>query len=648
MPISSAPAKHFSLAILGVAVLAGLSVFLFVPRAVTQTHPEATGSEVALATPSEPAASEYEYSPPVRNLEYNTNLYWGDTHLHTDRSFDAFRNGTRATQEVALRFARGEEIISNNGTRAKLRRPLDFLAVADHSEFLGVYAKLHQNDPVLENWPVGQRWAAYLRARNQDKLREEFARARQPSADPEYEVPEAAKRSIWSEVVNTADRYNSPGQFTAFVAYEWSSAPGGDMLHRNVIFRDGAQKTGPFLPFTSKDSIRPEGLWAALAKYEKDSGGEALAIPHNPNLSNGRMFLPVMSDGAPYTPAYAQMRARWEPILEVTQVKGDSETHPALSPDDEFAQFERWDETNGQMTVPNPPSMFKYQYARSVLGLGLQHEAKLGVNPFKFGMIGSTDQHTALSTTAEDNFFGKFLGSEPSPDRGSTRMGRNQLNWKLGASGLAAVWTKENTRGAIFDAFKRREVYATTGTRITVRLFAGWTYRPEDVLRPDFATIGYKQGVPMGGDLMKAPSGKAPHFMVYAAKDPDGANLDRVQIIKGWVDSKGEPRSTIYDVALSGGRKVDPRTGKAPPVGNTVNIADASYINSIGAAELSKVWVDPKFDPKQRAFYYVRVIEIPTPRWSAFDVKLLKAKMAPEVPMLQQERAYTSPIWYTP
>lgn len=421
----------------------------------------------------------------------------------------------------------------------------------------------------------------------------------------------------------------------------------GDNLHRVVLFRDGASKATRQAPFSAQDSSNPEDLWAALQRYEAATGGKVLAIPHNGNLSNARMFLPRMSDGNPFTLSYARMRARWEPVVEVTQSKGDGETHPALSPTDEFADFERWDESNILRTARKQPGMLRYEYARTVLGEGLAQEAKLAANPFKFGMIGSTDQHTGLSTTTEDNFFGKLKESEPSPDR-YRKMLATWNNWRLSASGLTAAWARENTREAIFDAFKRREVYATTGSRIQVRLFGGWDYRESDVLRPDYATIGYRKGVPMGGDLMRAPAGKVPRFMVTASKDPDEANLDRIQIIKGWLDAKGQTHEKIYDVALSDGRKVDPRTGKAPRVGSTVNVGDASYTNTIGAPELAVVWTDPDFDPAERAFYYARVIEIPKPRWTAYDAKFFKLTMPKQVPRITQDRAYTSPIWYTP
>jgi hypothetical protein len=424
---------------------------------------------------------------------------------------------------------------------------------------------------------------------------------------------------------------------------------GGDNLHRVVLFRDGADKASQVLPFTAQDSTDPEDLWKALADYEQKTGGQILAIAHNGNVSNGRMFAPQTLAGKPLDSDYSGRRVRWEPVYEVTQVKGDGEAHPTLSPTDEFADFETWDRGNITLTAPKQPWMLRYEYARSGLLEGLAHEAKTGINPFKFGMIGSTDSHTGLSTATEDNFFGKFPESEPQPERIRNKMaGLLQESWELGASGLAAVWAPENTREALFDAFRRREVYGTTGSRITLRFFGGWDFAAADVRRPDYARIGYAKGVPMGGDLLRNDKVRAPAFMVAAARDPDEANLDRIQIVKGWLDAKGVTHERIYDVALSDGRKVDPKTGQAPAVGSTVDVANATYSNSIGAPELATVWSDPDFDPAQSAFYYVRVLEIPKPRWTAYDAKYFRLKLPAEVRTTVQDRAYSSPIWYHP
>jgi len=420
-------------------------------------------------------------------------------------------------------------------------------------------------------------------------------------------------------------------------------------LHRVVLYRDGADKVARLPPFSGQDSLDPRELWKALERYEQVTGGEVMAIAHNGNISNGMMFPDNAVDGTAIDDNYARLRSRWEPIYEVTQVKGDGESHPTLSPDDAFADFENWDKDNIGRTQAKEDWMLKHEYARSALKLGLLQEQKLGINPFKFGMIGSTDGHNTISTTQEDNFFGKFPGSEPSPKRLDTQMaGVLWENWRIVASGYAAVWARENTREALFDAFKRREVYATTGSRIQVRFFGGWDYQPNDVDRPAYLDIAYSGGVPMGGDLMQAPPDKAPTFLVVAAKDPDGANLDRIQIVKGWLGQDGVLSEKVYNVAWSGDRKVDPATGKLPLVGNTVEVESATYLNSIGATDLAVVWLDPDFDAQERAFYYARVLEIPTPRWTTYDAAFFNLELDAEIPRVIQDRAYTSPVWYTP
>ncbi|WP_340318290.1 DUF3604 domain-containing protein [Rhizorhabdus argentea] len=614
-------------------------------------EPKEAVVDVANSAKADPFAST-PYSPPVRFAKENTNLYWGDTHLHTSYSADAFGLGNFTVgPEEAYRLARGEEVSSTSGLRAKLRRPLDFLVVSDHAEYIGVFPRLAKGGSTEGVWEQGKRWSDLLKAGDVKTAMNEFFQILRAGGASSPE-PAALVKSIWQDVVRNADRFNDPGHFTALIGYEWSSTPSGDNLHRNVIFRDGADKVMQVVPFSSLDSTDPEKLWAYLKAYEARTGGQVLAIPHNGNLSNGRMFLPQTFSGQPFTASYARDRARWEPVYEVSQTKGTSETHPTLSPTDEFAGFELWDTTNVQGSVRKTPAMLQYEYARKALKDGLRFEQKLGVNPFKFGMIGSTDSHTGLSTTAEDNFMGKLPNSEPSARRYALPLVQTtketEWNWQIGASGLAAVWAKENTREAIFDAIRRREVYATTGSRIQLRVFGGWNFAKSDVMRPDYVHIGYERGVPMGGDLTRSRAAKAPVFMIAAAKDPDDANLDRAQVIKGWVDAKGETHEKIYDVALSNGRKVNPKTGKAPPVGSTVNVADASYTNSIGAPELATVWTDPDFDPNQRAFYYVRVLEIPKPRWTAYDAKFFKVKMPANIPMTVQDRAFSSPIWYNP
>lgn len=594
------------------------------------------------------AGADQPYSRSLGS-SYPRNVYWGDTHLHTRNSADAYSLGNRnLTATDAFRFAQGQEITAHNGMKVELRRPLDFLVVSDHAEYLGGYYRFHVGDPVVRDSPAGKQWQEYLEAGDPTGLINAFTDS---IADPEnhYPFPEDVRTTIWQDVAKTADDHNRPGRFTAFTGYEWTSMINGNNLHRVVIYKDGADKVASLPPFSAQDSLDPRDLWKALARYEDATGGEAIAIAHNGNLSNGMMFPSQSVDGEAVDRAYAVLRARWEPVYEVTQVKGDGEAHPTLSPDDEFADYENWDKDNIGRSQSKEDRMLEHEYARGALRLGLTYGRQLGVNPYKFGMIGSTDGHNSFSTTEEDNFFGKFPESEPGPQRTGSAMAAGQLwdNWRLVSSGYAAVWAAENTRESIFAALKRREVYATTGSRIMVRFFGGFDYRESDVLRPAYLDIAYGLGVPMGGDLTAAPAGRAPTFMVVSAKDPDGANLDRVQIVKGWLEEDGSTGERVYDVAWSGDRVVGD-DGKLPAVGNTVDLEAATYLNSIGASQLAVVWRDPDFDPKQPAFYYARVLEIPVPRWTTYDAVHFNLELPEEIPRTIQDRAYTSPIWYTP
>ena len=407
------------------------------------------------------------------------------------------------------------------------------------------------------------------------------------------------------------------------------------------------------VPFSQYDSQNPEDLWRTLHAFEQETGGQVLAISHNGNLSNGRMYTLENFAGDPLSRADAELRIRYEPLIEATQIKGDSESHPFLSPDDEFANYEIWDRSNLDGTEPKTKDMLQWEYARQALKNGLMLEKNLGVNPFKFGMIGSTDSHTSMATAGEDNFFGKHSGVEPEPHRWehvvieAPNPDFTIMGWQQAASGYAGVWATENTREAIFDAMKRKEVYATTGPRMTVRFFGGWEFDESDANTRDPARSGYAKGIPMGGDLREAPGGTSPRFLVAARKDPYSGNLDRIQVIKGWLDADGDLHEKVYDVAWSGDRKAG-ADGEVPAVGNTVDVANATWTNTIGSAELITVWEDPDFDSGERAFYYARVIEIPTPRWTAYEAKRFQIDMPDEVPMTTQERAYTSPIWYTP
>ena len=598
------------------------------------------------------------YSPFV-DQHFPQRVLFGDMHHHTSLSVDSGLIGNNNGPEVSFRFARGEMVTSNTGQPVKLDRPLDFLVVTDHAEYLGIAKLLNEADPALLATDIGKQWYAQMQGSPDDawqavvSMQQDFV-----SGVPKFDNPQV-KRSVWDNVVDIASEYNEPGKFTALNGYEWStvssgkggSGPAGANLHRVVVFRDGPDRVKQIIPFSAFDSGDPEALWAFMADYESNTGGQVLAIPHNGNLSNGQMFAETVK-GKRMTRDYAERRARWEPLLEVTQAKGDGETHPILSPQDEFADFETWD-FGDSFGNPKENGQLQYEYARSTLNNGLRLADKLGANPFKYGMIGSTDSHVSLSTTREDNWFGKLPNGEPSAERSSAVFVRDSetgdalvSDWELSAAGLAAVWAKDNTREAIFDALARKEVYATTGSRLTVRMFGGWDFEPDEVERHDFAGTGYARGVPMGGDLTNGPDGMAPSFMIRAVRDPDNANLDRVQVIKGWLDGN-ETHERIYDVACSDDRAiVNLRCERE--VGSTVNVADASYTNTIGDPLLTAHWVDPDFDPDQRAFYYVRVIEIPKPRWTAYDAKFFGIDLPDDVRMTTQDRAYTSPIWYTP
>jgi hypothetical protein len=608
-------------------------------------------SEKSTANP-EPTAAQIangsHYSPRT-GTSWPNRVYWGDTHLHTNLSQDAFTFGVTLGPDEAYKFAKGQAVTATHGEIAQLERPLDFLVVSDHAEGLGAMkALLDGNEELLQSERLRQWRDGFLKGTAE--ARNAVAQDGRDNGWP-LELEKASIRSdAWSQLRNAAERYNEPGKFTAFIGFEWTSWPGGSNLHRVVIFKDGAEKTGEVLPFSQNESDKPEDLWKYLENYEAKTGGQVMAIPHNGNISNGLMFPILQENGQPLGEDYLKTRARWETVVEVTQIKGDGETHKFLSPNDEFADYDTWDFGNFK-GVPKTNEMLEFEYARSALKNGLKLQAQSGVNPFKFGMIGATDSHTALSTADENNFYGKHsAGMEPQPNRWKDPVGKAKEavvpGLMMAGAGYAGVWATENSRQAIWDAMKRKEVYATTGPRMTVRFFGGWDYTATDAARADMASIGYAGGVPMGGDLA-ASAGDAPHFLIAIAKDPLGANLDRVQMVKGWLDKDGETQEQVYEIRWAGDRVLGD-DGKLPAIGSTVDVADASYTNSIGAAELSTMWVDPDFDAAQQAFYYVRVLEIPTPRWTAYDAKYFKTKMAPMVKMQHQERAYSSPIWYTP
>jgi hypothetical protein len=555
-------------------------------------------------------------------------------------------------------------IKSSTGLPVKLGRPLDWLAVTDHTDAMGLATDIQKGTPNILAVPKGREWHEGFKKGGQAAgkaafdLITHFAQMKLPEQMlKDYAPGSRVTNNVWDRIVDAAEKYNEPGRFTALIGFEWTSVPKGMNLHRNVILRDGSMRAKQVVPLTTQPpfgTTDPLDLYKWLGNYEKKTNGQAFALAHNGNLSNGWMFpIDKTYAGGKVDSNYVEQRARWEPLYEMTQMKGDGETHPYLSPNDEFADYETWDKGNLDLTELKKNEMLAGEYAREGLKRGLMLEQKLGTNPYKFGMVGATDSHTGLATAEEENFFSKSVSVEPS----KTRVNHPFIKSKLGviegyepvASGYQGVWATENTRAAIFDAMLRKETYATTGPRIPVRFFGGWDFTDNDLRSRAPAFVGYEKGVPMGGDLTAAPKGKkAPTFMVYALRDPVGANLDRIQIVKGWLDKNGKAHERVYDVAVSDGRKIDKDGRCKTPVGNTVDIEAANWTNTIGASELATVWTDPDFDPKQKAFYYARVIEIPTPRWVLYDKVRFGAEIPKEAKLIHQERAYTSPIWYTP
>jgi len=584
------------------------------------------------------------------------NVYFGDAHIHTRMSIDAGLWGNTLSPRDCYKFARGGEVTSFKGWKAKLGRPLDWTVISDHSDWYGFYQRIEAGDDYVLSEPIGVRWHELVKTGTEEARRQvtdEVVKAWGEGTIPWGSSTGEALSPGWKETIAAAEEFNDPGVFTAFIAYEWTSNPKGDNLHRVIVFRDNADKPSQILPFTAGQSEDPEDLWTTLEAYEEKTGGRVMAIPHNGNWSSQWMFAEItFTTKKPFDESYIAERKRWEPLYEVTQIKGDGETHPFLSPDDEFADYETWDIGNLSYTTAVTEDMLQYQYARSGLKLGLRFQEEFGANPFQFGLVGAGDSHTSLPGQEENNYFGKHSSSEPDAKRWETPfrvadIGK-QEGWSEVASGITGIWATENTRTALWDAMARRETYATTGTRIKVRMFGGWDFRPGDDKRSDYVDLGYDKGVPMGGELHHADAGKSPSFIVAALMDPIGGTLDRVQMVKGWRDNEGNLHEKVYDIAWSDNRKPDSKTGKLPPVGNTVNVADATWTNTIGDAQLTTVWQDPDFSSTDQAFYYVRVLEIPTPRWTCYDAKRFGVTMGEEVPMTTQERAYTSPIWYIP
>lgn len=634
-------------------IVIAASVFAL-PPALAQTVP----------TPEAASSSHYPgktYSPYAKR-SFPSQVFWGDSHVHTGLSLDAGLFGNTTGPDVAWRLARGEEVISSTGLPVKLGRPLDWMVLTEHTDLMGFAIDLQNGDPEVLATEKGREWyegfqqggeaagkAAFDLITNfsQMTLPEEIVSAYSPGAD--------VFSGVWETIVDAAEAANEPGKFTAFIGFEWTSVPKGFNLHRNVILRDAAAQALQVVPPTTQPpvgSTDPLTLWTWLETYEAKTGGRAMALAHNGNLSNGWMFPTDKTyHGGSVDEEYVQLRARWEPHYEMTQIKGDGETHPLLSPDDEFADYENWDVGNLDITQLKEPEMLKGEYAREALKQGLALEARLGVNPYKFGVGAATDAHTSLPTAEEENFFGKSASVEPSPTRVehpfvASDLGRIE-GYQLVASGYTGVWAVENTRRAIFDAIKRRETYATTGPRMVVRFFGGWDFTDDDLRSRVPGFRGYQKGVPMGGDMRAREGDGAPTFLVAALKDPLSGNLDRIQIVKGWLDADGTLHEKVHDVAWTGDREPD-ANGKLPPVGNTVDIEAASWTNTIGASELLTIWTDPDFDPTERAFYYARVLEIPTPRWVLYDKVRFGIELPEEAELTHQERAYTSPIWYTP
>ncbi|WP_338733553.1 DUF3604 domain-containing protein [Mangrovimonas cancribranchiae] len=596
--------------------------------------------------PSEETTSTEMPTEPEVPVNPDKDVFFGNLHVHTSWSFDGYINGSVTGPDDAYRWAQGESIPGGgDGTPLQIKVPLDWYVVADHSEFMGALPLMADSSSPASKHPLAADVTGDDAKKSFDaytKILDDISNGRNDSILGNLEL----QKDVWNKIIDITDKHNHPGKFTTFAGYEWTSNPKWRNLHRIVLFKD--TKHVAEVPFSAIDSDVPEKLWAWMDK-QRAQGNELLAVPHNGNASDGLMF-PVEESygGSKIGKAYSETRMRNEPVYEITQIKGTSETHPALSPNDEFANFELWDYTLA--STATPPKNKKGGYIREALIRGMQYEKEDQGNPFKYGFIGDSDTHNSASTIEEDNYTGKF-GFENDPKHrldgppGVSEAAAGQVR-QFSTGGLAAVWAVSNTREKIYDAIKRKETYATSGPRMKVRVFAGYSFDKNILNSADWVQTAYNNGVPMGGDL-KASTGKAPSLIIQAVKEADGANLDRIQVIKGWVDEAGEAHEKIYNVALSDNRIVDAK-GNTTPVGNTVNAAEATYTNDIGATELKTVWTDPDFNTSYHAFYYVRVIEIPTPRWSTYDAKKLGREPRKDLPVSIQERAWSSPIWYNP
>ncbi|MDP2580758.1 DUF3604 domain-containing protein [Shimia thalassica] len=621
--------------------------------AIAQDAP--TGEDAATVLKGRP------YSPNA-DRGFPDQVLFGDTHVHSALSADAGGGGTSLMPRDMYRFARGEQVNSNTGQPVKLSRPFDFYMLTEHTDGMGVITDIMKGAPNIMADAQGKAFHEAFAKGGEDAkqasidLIAQFSQGTLSEALL-YQPGSAGYDNTWRDLVHAAEEFNDPHRFTTMIAYEWTSLTEGNNLHRNVIFRDGPERAlqvVPFLMAPPAGSPNPRDLWKWMQNYEDTTGGDVLAIPHNPNLSNGIMFAlnDTFRDGEAFDPEYLKTRSTWERLVEINQTKGTSEAHPMLSPADDFADYELWDWSNLDLSAPKTPEMLATEYVRETLKNGLAMGAENGTNPFKLGFVGGSDIHTGLTTQDDNNFFGAFAWMEPNPKRAASEAKANTeldigyKGWQYATPGPTAVWATSNTRAAIFDAMERREVYSTTGPRITLRFFGSYDFSAEDIKTRDLARVGYSKGIPMGGDLV-ASDGASPNFLVYAMRDPVGANLDRIQIVKGWVDQQGETQEKVYDVVWSDARQQGD-DGKLAPVGNTVDLAGPTWTNDIGAAELGTVWTDPDFDAAQHAFYYARVIEIPTPRWPAYDAVRFGVEMPAEVKLITQERAYSSPIWHTP
>ena len=632
---------------------------------------------------------------PVQGADFPDKLLWGDTHTHSNLSNDAYLLGNRsADPDTAYRFAKGEAVIHPwHRAKVKIQTPLDFLAVTDHAEYLGqLFSVLRLKDERLADTLFGERMLKVKQEGDELGAGLIYMMAlalnnMPPEQRPDFSLPGILKllynryitgddtsgnpdmpvlyfglgnmwfaannftsvdeihidevfRSNWERVIEAADRHNAPGIFTALIGWEYSPQPDGKNLHRVVLTPVDRTAAKQIFPYSANDSENPEDLWQWLAETRERTGIDFVAIPHNSNLSKGGMFARMTTSGDPMDAGYARLRSDWETVVEITQIKGTSETHPLLSPEDEFAGFEIYKKG---LPGTSPPTFTEADYVRSALKTGLELDRQLGANPYALGMIGSTDSHTGLSSAEEDNFMGKFAQDSVLENKEEGFYG--YPGWLYSASGLAAVWARDNTRDEIFAAFRRREVYASTGPRISVRFFAGYDFSEEDLSRHNLAAAGYGKGVPMGSDL--TATDRAPSFLIHALKDPNNANLDRIQVVKSWLDADGKAWEKVFDAVWSDGRIPGP-DGKLPPVGDSVDRRSARYANDIGAVELATIWTDPEFDPGARSLYYLRVLQIPTPRNSLHDSIALQTGPPQGYPEVIQERAWTSPIWYTP